>query len=109
LLENQLTGESSIQAYINAFYLGCKCVELDCWDGENNSPVITHGFTMTSKILFIDVIRTIKQYGFIFSPYPIVLSLEMHCSTIQQDVIASILRQEFGPDLFLLNSHNKNL
>ena len=33
LLSNQLTGKSSIQAYINAFNRGCKCVELDCWVG----------------------------------------------------------------------------
>lgn len=31
LLANQLTGESSVQAYINAFMKGCRCVELDCW------------------------------------------------------------------------------
>ena len=31
LLANQLTGESSLQAYINAFMKGCRCVELDCW------------------------------------------------------------------------------
>lgn len=31
LLSNQLTGESSTKAYINAFAKGCRCVELDCW------------------------------------------------------------------------------
>ncbi len=28
---NQLTGESSIQAYINSIQKGCRCVELDIW------------------------------------------------------------------------------
>ena len=31
LLANQLTGESSVQAYINALKKGCRCVELDLW------------------------------------------------------------------------------
>lgn len=31
LMANQLTGDSSVQAYINALMKGCRCVELDCW------------------------------------------------------------------------------
>ncbi len=51
LLSDQLVGESSVQAYINAFSRGCRCVELDCWDGERE-PMIYHGHTLTSKITF---------------------------------------------------------
>lgn len=39
-------------------------MELDCWDGPNGEPVIYHGYTLTSKILFKDVIKTIKNYAF---------------------------------------------
>lgn len=31
LMSNQLTGESSVLAYINALNKGCRCVELDIW------------------------------------------------------------------------------
>jgi len=31
LLSNQLTGESSVHAYIQALLKGCRCVELDLW------------------------------------------------------------------------------
>ena len=31
LLSNQLTGESSVIAYLNAIELGCRCVEIDLW------------------------------------------------------------------------------
>ena len=37
---------------------------VDCWDGSDNEPVIYHGHTLTSKILFKDAIRAVKEYAF---------------------------------------------
>jgi hypothetical protein len=71
LMSNQLTGQSSIDAYINAFQKGCRCVELDCWDGPNGFPIIYHGYTMTTKITFESVIKCIKEYAFKYSKYPV--------------------------------------
>lgn len=102
LMANQLTGESSTKAYINAFTKGCRCVELDCWEGEKGEPIIYHGYTFTSKILFKDVVQTIKDYAFVASPYPVILSLENHCKRKQQDRMAEILQEVLGEYLYFL-------
>ncbi|KAF8987672.1 Phospholipase C [Haplosporangium bisporale] len=96
LLGHQLTGVSSIEGYIRALQSGCRCVELDCWDGSDGQPVIYHGRTLTSKILFRDVIETISTYAFVNSPYPLILSLEIHCDLDQQEIMANTMRNKLG-------------
>lgn len=101
LLGNQVTGESSVDAYIKALKEGCRCVELDCWDGDDGEPIIYHGWTLTSKILFKEVIAdAIKAYAFFASDYPLILSIENHCSLEQQDVMADHLRTILGDLLY---------
>ena len=96
---DQLFGKSSVSRYIHDLSVGCRCVELDCWDGDNGEPGITHGHTATGKIRFLDVIEAIKMSAFANSPYPVILSLENHCHLKQQGVMAFMLKEVFGDDI----------
>ncbi|NXJ73961.1 PLCD4 phosphodiesterase, partial [Trogon melanurus] len=64
LIEDQICGQSSIEGYIRALKRGCRCLEVDCWDGPNGEPMVYHGHTFTSKIPFREVVSTLGKYAF---------------------------------------------
>uniref|UniRef100_A0AAX7V6X9 Phosphoinositide phospholipase C n=1 Tax=Astatotilapia calliptera TaxID=8154 RepID=A0AAX7V6X9_ASTCA len=99
LMEDQLRGQSSVEGYIRALNRGCRCVEVDCWDGANGEPIVYHGHTFTSKILFKDVVSAVGNYAFKVSQYPVILSIENHCSVEQQRVMAHHLNHILGDRL----------
>lgn len=99
LLGRQFAGSSSTEAYIRALQRACRCVEIDCWDGQDGRPIVLHGRTMTSSVLFADCISVIGKYAFESSPYPLILSLEVHCNPEQQQAMVEIMVRELGEQL----------
>ena len=105
---NQLSSDSSCDQYKKVLQDGCRCLELDCWDGEDGEPIIFHGHTLTSKIKFEDACQTIFDYSFISSDYPVILSLENHCCFQQQKRMGEIMSKIFGPSLYRYSDLEEN-
>ncbi|TRY92504.1 hypothetical protein DNTS_028203, partial [Danionella cerebrum] len=102
LTGRQFGGRSTVEMYRQVLLTGCRCVELDCWDGkgEDQEPIITHGKAMCTDVLFKDVIQGIKETAFLTSEYPVILSFENHCTRYQQYKLARYCEDIFG-DLLL--------
>ncbi|KAJ4323821.1 hypothetical protein N0V84_004167 [Fusarium piperis] len=95
----QVLTRSTVQGYISALLQGCRSIEVDCWDGRDGQPIVTHGYSLTASISFQDVIDAINQYAFVTSEFPLWISLEVHCSPRQKSIMAQIMRDTFASKL----------
>ncbi|KAJ1652331.1 1-phosphatidylinositol 4,5-bisphosphate phosphodiesterase zeta-1 [Dispira simplex] len=96
---DQLTSRASVGAYVLALLDGCRSLEIDIWYRDDDL-VVTHGLTLTSKIPLRHVLQAIAKYAFVTTPYPLILSLEIHCDEQQQVQLADELQTYLG-DLLL--------
>ena len=64
-------------------------------------PVVTHGGTLTSTITFRECVQAVHEAAFVASPYPVILTLENHCSLPFQKQQADILHEVLRDSLFV--------
>ncbi|KAF9269068.1 PLC-like phosphodiesterase [Marasmius fiardii PR-910] len=98
LIGHQLVGISTIEGYIRALLHSCRTVELDIYDGDEE-PMVYHGKTFTSKVPVREICQAIAKYAFVASPYPVVISAEVHCGVQQQDMVVKTMQTVFGDAL----------
>ena len=93
LTGHQLHGKSSSIMYSFAMFDGYRLVELDCYDGINQDILITHGYTLVTKLHLKDILKELKQSAFLDSPFPVILSIENHCDKVHQTYMAQYCKE----------------
>ena len=106
LTGHQLTGDSSIKMYSLSLLQGYRLVELDCYNGEKDDIIITHGYTLVSKIHLVDILHELKENAFTKSSMPVILSIENHLDKYHQEIMA-IKFKEILVDLYIFPSDVK--
>ncbi|KAK5911411.1 hypothetical protein CgunFtcFv8_005588 [Champsocephalus gunnari] len=100
LIEDQFRGPSDISGYIRALKMGCRCVEVDVWDGPDGEPVVCTGHSLSPPLLLHCVLDAIGRFAFVASHYPLIVCIENHCSVQQQQVMWQHLVRILGEKLY---------
>lgn len=101
LTGRQVAGDSSVDGYVRALKRGCRCLEIDIWNDQNTNsdPIVNHGRTFTNGVSLKNVLKVIKKFAFFSLDFPLILSLEIHCSSEGQLKVAESLREIIGDTL----------
>ncbi|KAJ4828028.1 hypothetical protein Tsubulata_035107 [Turnera subulata] len=105
LTGNQLSSDCSEVPIIRALQRGVRVIELDLWPGSGKEEVLVlHGRTLTTPVPLIKCLKAIRDYAFVSSPYPVIITLEDHLSADHQAKVAEMVTQTFGSMLYFPES-----
>lgn len=97
---NQIIGGGSGTDIIKkSLERGCRVIELDVYPevGGKDGPVVKHGhLSGTGRAPFRECVQAVKEYAFVASDYPVILTLEDHCDEPNQDKLAAIMEEELS-------------
>ncbi|KAI0197864.1 phosphatidylinositol-specific phospholipase C [Astrocystis sublimbata] len=69
-------------------------------------PRVLHGYTLTKEVSFRDVCEAIRDYAFVVSDLPVIVSLEVHCNSEQQEIMVRIMNETWAE--YLLSPPSKD-
>ncbi|KAF5467434.1 hypothetical protein F2P56_017259 [Juglans regia] len=101
LTGNQLSSDCSDAPIIKALQRGVRVIELDIWPNSTKDDVLVlHGRTLTTPVKLLKCLQSIKEYAFVKSQYPVIITLEDHLTPNLQAKVAEMLIQIFGEMLY---------
>lgn len=107
LTGNQLSSDCSDVPIIRALQRGVRAIELDVWPNSSKDDInVLHGRTLTTPVQLIKCLKSIKQYAFFASPYPVIITLEDHLTPELQAKVAKMVTEVFGDMLFHPEPHH---
>lgn len=101
LTGNQISSACSDAPIIKALQRGVRGIELDMWPNSSKNNIhILHGRTLTSPVELIKCLQSIREYAFVASDYPVIITLEDHLTPDLQAKVAEMVNQTIGDVLF---------
>ncbi|KAL0887151.1 hypothetical protein Bca101_011134 [Brassica carinata] len=96
LTGNQINSECSDVPLIKALKRGVRALELDLWPNSTKDGILVrHGWAWTPPVELIKCLRSIKDYAFSASAYPVILTLEDHLTSDLQAKAAEMMKEIF--------------
>ncbi|GFS39260.1 phospholipase C 2 [Actinidia rufa] len=110
LTGNQLSSDCSVDPIIKALERGVRVIELDLWPNATNDDVdVCHGGTLTTPVELTQCLQAIRDYAFIASEYPVIITFEDHLTPKLQACVADMVIKTFGAALFQPETELKEL
>ncbi|KAJ8769431.1 hypothetical protein K2173_002921 [Erythroxylum novogranatense] len=101
LTGNQLSSDCSEVPIIKALQRGVRVIELDLWPSSTKDEIhVLHGRTLTTPVSLIKCLKSIRDYAFFSSPYPVIITLEDHLTPDLQAKVADMVTLTFGDMLY---------